>query len=171
MAATPGSIYQVIAAAHQTGNPPNTDYQRATETYSQYVLRMSANELPPDINPTEDDATYKLRAGLVPSVINLTGQVWGYVLMIGANNWTASTTNCSISRSAIGTWRIAFPTPLNMDDYEILWNSYSGSVSAPTGSYAFGINKTPTGVTMSVANIVAPLVPADFTTASFSVRI
>jgi hypothetical protein len=77
MAATAGSLYQATAAAHQAGNPPNADYQRTTETYAAYTARMWANELPPDINPTESDADYLTRlATYSPAVVvGATGNV------------------------------------------------------------------------------------------------
>ena len=54
--------------AHAAGSPPNTDPQRGTETFSQYVARMAGNELPPDIGATESDADYLTRlASYVPA--------------------------------------------------------------------------------------------------------
>lgn len=68
MAATNGSKFQLAAAAHQNGQPPNTEYQRTNETFAQYVKRMGANELNPDINPTESDVAYAARlAGYIPA--------------------------------------------------------------------------------------------------------
>jgi hypothetical protein len=162
--------YQQIAEVHQLGNPPNTDYQRTDESYEAYTARMKGNELLPDINPTEADADYELRVGIRPSVINLNTQIWGFITMVGPTNYTASTVNCSISRSAIGVYPIAFSTPTNTNQYVALWGGFSGSVGKETGSMWFATNKAITGCTMSISNASAPLIPADFTTGSFTIR-
>lgn len=61
MPATAGSIYQALRLQHIAGSPPNTDPQRSNESFETYVLRMSANSLPPDIGATESDSDYLTR--------------------------------------------------------------------------------------------------------------
>ena len=170
MSATANSIYQSLLQMHISGSPPDVDPQRSSENYNSYVVRMQGHSLLPDILPTEDDVTYQKRVGIIPSVLNLTGQVWGYVSMTGATQYTATTVGCTISRSAVGTYPITFNTPLNTSGYLVLFEGQSGSNALATESVAYGINATTTGVTMSVANISSPLVLADFTTGSFSIK-
>jgi hypothetical protein len=170
MALTPQSTYQSASQQHNAGVPPDCDAQRASENYNSYVVRMQGHSLLPDILPTEDDVTYQKRVGIIPSVLNLTGQVWGYVSMTGATQYTATTVGCTISRSAVGTYPITFNTPLNTSGYLVLFEGQSGSNALATESIAYGINATTTGVTMSVSNIDKPLVLQDFTTGSFSIK-
>src|ERR1035441_9666468 len=121
MALTAQSTYQSASQQHNAGVPPDCDAQRASENYNSYVVRMQGHALLPDILPTEDDVTYQKRVGIIPSVLNLTGQVWGYVSMTGATQYTATTVGCTISRSAVGTYPITFNTPLNTSGYLVLF--------------------------------------------------
>lgn len=61
MPATAGSVYQAARLEHIAGRPPNTDPQRASENFNQYVSRMAANGLNPDIGATESDSEYAAR--------------------------------------------------------------------------------------------------------------
>ena len=68
MAATAGSKFQEISVKHQAGNPPDCDYQRTSETFLQYVIRMQGHSCNPDIGLTESDADYLTRlASYVPA--------------------------------------------------------------------------------------------------------
>ena len=72
MAFTAQSNYQSASYQHQKGVPPNTDYKRSSELFSDYVARMAASALLPDIGPTESDAAYVTRLAsynvLAPSI-------------------------------------------------------------------------------------------------------
>src|ERR1039458_4147506 len=135
MSATANSIYQSLLQMHISGSPPDVDPQRSSENYNSYVVRMQGHSLLPDILPTEDDVTYQKRVGIIPSVLNLTGQVWGYVSMTGATQYTATTVGCTISRSAVGTYPITFNTPLNTSGYLVLFEGQSGSSETGATQY------------------------------------
>ena len=55
------ATYAQIKALHNAGSPPNTDFQRASETFAAYFARMAAGGFPPDINDGESDADYEAR--------------------------------------------------------------------------------------------------------------
>lgn len=55
------ATYAEIKAEHVAGRPPNTDPQRASETFAQYQARMKASGLPPDIDEGESDGDYETR--------------------------------------------------------------------------------------------------------------
>lgn len=61
MAATEGSVYQILRTQHIAGSPPNTDPQRPTETFEAYKARMAVAALPPDIGEDEADEDYEAR--------------------------------------------------------------------------------------------------------------
>jgi hypothetical protein len=61
MAATAGSLYQIILTNHINNIPPNCDPQRSSEGFLSYFNRMAAQGLPPDIGADESDALYLVR--------------------------------------------------------------------------------------------------------------
>ena len=166
MAATAGSTYQVIALAHQAGNPPNTDYQRASETFAAYQQRMFGAGYIVDINPTESDAAYQARLLTyqpAPVINNVIGQVWG----LGINQ-TSSVYNCSVTHIGTGSYGVTFNNPLQVNQlYIVNTNGYLGSNAAPTASCDFIQGQTNASFTMSVQNQSS--IATDWVTGSFQV--
>lgn len=91
MAATANSTYQALRTKHIAGNPPNTDPQRASETFTAYVARMAANGLNPDINATESDADYLVRLASYLPAPPITAKL--LVTKDDLNNYTGSFVN------------------------------------------------------------------------------
>jgi hypothetical protein len=95
MAATAGSVYQVIRTKHIANNPPNAQPQQDNETNLQYFNRMFAQGLNPDIDADESDADYLIRLATYFAVIN---PPLAYALTAGsATTATTATTATSAS--------------------------------------------------------------------------
>ena len=98
MSATANSKYQATALLHQAGSPPAAEYQRANETFTNYVDRMFAKGLSPDIGSTESDAAYLTRlATYVPTPNFLNVYVPQATLALTSSYITGSTGNANIS--------------------------------------------------------------------------
>lgn len=61
MAATSGSIYQLIRTQHVNNNPPNCYPQTNFENFKSYFIRMEKQGLPVDIGSDESDSEYQAR--------------------------------------------------------------------------------------------------------------
>ena len=170
MSATPGSTYQALAAQHLAGNPPNADPQRLNENYTEYINRMAAQGCKPDIGATESDDAYIARLAGYSNVVPTTyvQKAWGQFYNASAS-FVTNTWNCSITRSAVGTYPITFASNvvINNPNYVISYQGYSGS--AVTASTELIISQSATGFTMITSNINAPLTLTDPVTASFKV--
>lgn len=173
MAASSGSIYQALLLTHISGSPPDADPQRASENFSVYQARMGGKGLKPDILTTEADGDYLIRMGLLyfPNVL-MVEKAWGFINNGSASFCnTASVSNCVVSKSAVGSYCVAFNSTITIKDsnYLLNYNGYSGSL-VPTSSVAMLLSQSLTGFTMSLSNINTPQVLADPITASFMIR-
>ena len=96
-------------------------------------------------------------------------KAWGVITCVSSSNFTSSTYACSTNRIGLGSWGVSFSKASTSVPYAVCINAFSGSSNLPTASIAYSINQATTGFTMSFSTVVAPLIAADFSTASFHV--
>lgn len=104
MAATPGSVYQLVLTQHIANNPPNAYPQTAFETDKQYFIRMASQGLKPDIGATEADSAYLTRLASY-NVTPVTPITASYaVTSATAGSATSATTAVSASFATTASW-------------------------------------------------------------------
>lgn len=168
-----GSRYQDLRKQHIAGNPPNTDPQRPHEIFTQYVARMAVQGLPPDIGANESDSDYLARLASYKPFTG--GPIGGFIARaystIVSNNLTSSVNNCSVTRLATGQYGVAFSNPTSDTNYNVDFNGFVGTNTAPTASLCYVTNATVNNFTMSVVSAVSPNSLTDFVTGSFTVNL
>ena len=185
MAATAGSLYQIIALAHQAGRPPNTEYQRSNETYEQYIARMKGNELLPDINPTEEDSDYLIRLATyvpAPALVNISASYAIYAGTEIAPEASSSYANkasladlATTATSASHALRANLANALPLGTYAVTSSWATNAVnSAPsdTASYLSGGNAVLGGITstnLTITNTAGNCIDARASTTGYGI--
>lgn len=108
MAFTAQSQYQSASQEHNAGRPPNTDKQRASETFDAYRQRMWAQYLYPDIDPDESDADYLTRrATYLPTASYMALTVGKAITADTATSATSATTATSATSAVSASYALS----------------------------------------------------------------
>jgi hypothetical protein len=85
---------------------------------------------------------------------------WAFISQSGTIPITSSY-GCRISRISVGTYGVIFTTPRQNSTYVVNFNGFSGSANRPTASIGYAVNQTINGFTMSISQVVTPLIKSD----------
>lgn len=153
--------YAQIKAQHNAGIPPNTDFQRPTETFQAYFDRMHAAGFPPDINAGESDADYLIRLAtyVVPPKFENISASWA--------QYAATETGVQITAQTA-----SYVKGNNVSGAVTSSLTATSATTAATASYVKSSSisgKVPTAVTADTASYVGFKVPTATTadTASY----
>jgi len=164
-----------ITAAYTNGPVTGSVFGTAS-----WAANITSSGITGNLKATAATASYVTSSNIAGTVKNAVTAsqgafAWGSFVLVGGTNITASTYNCSISRTSIGLYPVTFTNNATTTNYAVIVNAESGSLLPTTSSLQCSVSgKATTGFSIYTSNIsvvgaLDTLVLMDASTASFVV--